>query len=275
MKKITIICGPTASGKTNYAFELAKQNNGIIINADSRQLFKDIQIISASPDAHMKSRVQHYLYNFLESRASYNVANYIDDVAKILKHTDAENIYIVGGTGMYIDALIKGIAHIPDIPAEERDKLRIRQQITSNTAIYEELRLLDPETRLMPNDTQRILRAYEVVKYTGKTLKFWQENSQQKGVLSDYHHETKVIIPERSVLYDNCNTRFLQMLDVGGIEEVRALKNPSLQIMNAIGVSQIMNYLNDKISYDEMVSDAQTKTRQYAKRQVTWFRKTL
>jgi tRNA dimethylallyltransferase len=271
MKKIIIICGPTAGGKTNYAFELARKNNGVIINADSRQLFKDIQIISASPEKYMKEAVPHYLYNFLDSKDSYNVANYISHVDSALKNIEEEHIYIVGGTGMYIDALINGIAEIPEIPEEARREIRNYHVEVGNDVIYQELKILDPENKLNPNDTQRILRAYEVVKYTNKNLKFWQEHSKQKPILQ--HYEMNVIIPERNILYDNCNKRFLQMLDAGGIEEVEALQNPSPQILNTIGISQISHYLTSKISFNEMVSDTQAKTRQYAKRQVTWFRR--
>ena len=271
MKKITIVCGPTAGGKTDYAFNLAKENDGIIINADSKQIFKDIKILSASPDEAMKNALPHYLYNFLEAENSYNVANYVNDVKKILEFTEAKYIYIVGGTGMYIDALMNGMALIPEIPQNLREEIRAQD----TQMIYNELCNIDSEAakKLNPYDKQRILRAYEVIKATGKPIGYWQKNAHQQGILENF--DIHVMIPERSILYDNCNKRFLSMIDFGGIEEVRKLQNMkfSEQILGAIGVKQIIEYLRAKCSFDAMVSDSQAKTRQYAKRQVTWFKR--
>ena len=276
MKKVKIICGPTAGGKTDYAMNLARENDGIIINADSRQIFRNIPIVSASPTEEMKFEIPHYLYNFLNDDDSYNVAEYIEDVGDVIKENTDKNIYIVGGTGMYIGALMNGLSSVPDISENLRSEVREYHEKVGNEVIYKELLELDlNSSHLNMNDTQRILRAYEVIKDTGKSLKYWQENTKSIPVLGNYEIDIDVIIPERKQLYDNCNKRFEMMINNGGIEEVSALSNPGSQISNAIGVRQILDYLDGNITRNEMIEDASIKTRQYAKRQVTWFRRYL
>jgi tRNA dimethylallyltransferase len=178
---------------------------------------------------------------------------------------------------MYIEALMTGIAEIPEIPTDLRTHIRNHHAKVGNLAVYSELLEIDREVaeKLNVNDSHRILRAYEVIKATGKSIKYWQERQESKGILQNFRCEVKVVMPERSVLYENCNKRFVNMLNEGGINEVKALQSRELspQIFSAIGIRQIMDYLNGDVPFQEMINDVQTKTRQYAKRQVTWFRR--
>ena len=253
--------------------------SAVIINVDSMQLYRDIPVLSASPDEYMKHSVPHFLYNFLPAESDYNVATYIDDVKMVLeKQVDKSMVPIlVGGTGMYINALLNGIAAVPQVDEELRVHLREKQAIDGNEELYRELAMLDSEMahKLNRSDSQRILRALEVVKSTGKSLLYWQTLPIEKP-FSWLRFEVKCLIPPRDLLYRNCNQRLVDLLNHGGIDEVsRVLErgvSPRARITSALGFAEVARFLRKEIDYDNMVELAQTRTRQYAKRQCTWFR---
>lgn len=318
-KKILVICGPTASGKTNFAHQFAKNNKGEIVNADSMQLYKDIPIITASPEEHLKTELPYHLYNFLDVSCHYSVAKYIETAAEKIRAIAKRDKLpvLVGGSGMYINALINGLSYIPEITQEIRSKAREIQKSLSSEEFFDLLKQTDPEAAkaLNAKDSQRVARAYEVYLQTGNSILSYQKNPTK--LLVDFDFKVILILPERKFLYSMCNQRLEQMFQNGGIEEVerlitehkdtipfpilnqtnefqgeaaqrnnlrehsRDLQNSfvsfkmgngiSLSVIKALGVQEIIAYLHGNISKEEALEKAQKRTRQYAKRQITWF----
>jgi tRNA dimethylallyltransferase len=279
MNEVAIVCGPTASGKSALALRLAQIfDNAVIVNADSMQLYKDIQIIAASPTKLDKAQVTHKLYGILEATDYCSVAEYVNITSKLIQGLlhEGKKPIIVGGTGMYINALMFGYSPIPDIDPNLRKSARVKLKEWGNERFFKELTVLDPQitNKLHAGDSQRILRAYEVIMQSGKSI-------------IDYHvlppiqplpaikFKVYMLNPERNFLYDTCNNRFHQLIKNGAIEEVEALLHLGLpeetQTFKALGVREIIEYVEGNTSLKDAISVAQTKTRQYAKRQVTWF----
>lgn len=276
-KKALIVCGPTASGKSDLALELALKEKALIVNIDAMQMYKGLEILSASPSLDMLEKSNHLMYNFLEPFASYNVANYFTDLKKIIDNHD--NFIFVGGSGMYIHSLVSGIADIPEIKPEIRQNIRTGKQ--ESEALYQELQNIDPDYALIvnKNDIQRISRALEVIQSTGESILTWQKKNT-KVPFKDLSFNFHILLPDRDSLYENCNRRFLKMLEAGAIKEVEQIiaqgispENREYQIFNTLGAKEIYSYIKGMISYDQMILQAQIKTRQYAKRQYTWFRR--
>jgi tRNA dimethylallyltransferase len=281
MNKIIVICGPTASGKSAFALKLAqnyKELDPIIINADSMQLYKDIEIIAASPSKQDKDIIPHELYGILNAEDYCSVADYVIMAAETIKNAlSARRVpIVVGGTGMYINALMYGYSPIPEIDPDLRLQARKKLEEEGNQAFFQELVSLDPliANKLNPGDSQRILRAYEVIKQTGKSI---IEYHAKPAIEPLPNCQFKVIMlnPERKFLYKSCNDRFLHLLDKGALKEVEALMKinlkPDAQILKALGVRELMDFHAGRLLLPEAIKLAQTKTRQYAKRQVTWF----
>ncbi len=277
MKKAVIICGPTASGKTNFAHQFALRHGGEIINADSMQIYRQIPIITASPTLELKEELPYYLYNFIDASEEFSVAKYIEHASNIIKQVSNRGALpiIVGGSGMYISMLINGVSNIPNIEESVRVNARLLHQKIGAYEFFNKLHIADPQVASVLNmgDTQRVIRAYEVFMQTGKSIMHFQ---QQKILpLPDINFRVILLLPIRKFLYDTCNNRLAQLFKTGAIEEVKTLfeQYPDLATSSskALGIAEIILYLKDEITKDKALELASAKTRQYAKRQCTWF----
>ena len=281
MNKVIVVCGPTASGKTQFAHLLAKKNNGEIVNADSMQLYKSLPIITSSPSPKLRNELPYHLYNFLDINYECSVAKYAQLATEKIKEisTRRKLPILVGGSGMYINSLIKGFSYIPDIEPEVRKEVRSLQQSLSSNDFFELLKKSDSEIAKVLNaqDSQRVARAYEVFLQTGKSISYYQKSNTK--LLEGFSFKAILLLPNRQFLYSMCNNRLEQMFKNGAVEEVKSLLNEKCNInalaMKSLGVKEIISYLENRISKDEAMELAKTRTRQYAKRQVTWFKNQL
>jgi tRNA dimethylallyltransferase len=277
--RAVLIAGPTASGKSALALDLAERLGGTIINADSMQVYRDLRIITARPTPDEEARVPHRLYGHTDAAENYSVGRWFGDVKAALGEAVAQRRVpiLVGGTGLYFKALTTGLAAVPPIPADIRTEVRSRLQRDGAPALHKELVRLDPETaqRVMINDRSRISRALEVVVATGRPLSEWHREGLPP--LINAEHATKLFITcERKELVRRIETRFEAMLKAGVLEEVRLLDkrnlDPTLPATKAHGVPWLRRHLNGEISLDEAAAGSVMDTRRYAKRQLTWFR---
>jgi tRNA dimethylallyltransferase len=277
--KAVLIAGPTTSGKSALALRLAERIGGTIVNADSMQVYRSLRIITARPSPEDERRVPHRLYGHVDAGTNYSVGQWCREAgAAIADITAAGRIPIlVGGTGLYFKALTTGLAAVPPIPAEIRERVRARLAGEGVAPLYAELVERDPQTahRLMPNDRSRIARALEVITATGRSLSDWHRDGMPP--LLDARYVAKVFITlEREELVARIEARFAAMLDAGALDEVRALAarglDPLLPAMKAHGVPWLIRHLSGAIALDEAAAGAIMDTRRYAKRQVTWFR---
>lgn len=277
-----LIAGPTASGKSQLAMDLARARDGVIINADSMQVYRELRILTARPSVADEAALPHRLYGHVSGMDDYSVGRWLEDVTAILGDAEAAGrlAVIVGGTGLYFKALLEGLSPIPDIPVEIRGHWRGLGDELSANALYELLRERDPvmADRLAPSDRQRLVRALEVMDATGKSLAEWQDEPGAPLLrLEDV--EAVVVAPEREVLYDRCNRRFDEMMEAGGLEEVQALAAlelaPDRPIMRALGVRQLLAVVDGRLARDAALAQAKTETRRYAKRQLTWLRRNM
>jgi tRNA dimethylallyltransferase len=274
MSMVALIAGPTASGKSALALELAKKSGGVIVNADSAQLYCDLPMLSAAPSAEEQARAEHRLYAIRDGSGPCSAAEWAElakaQIADV--HESGRLPILVGGTGLYLRTLIDGIAPVPPIERSVRERVRA-QSVEQNRA---ELGRLDADAaaRLDPADTARIGRALEVVLSTGRTLGEWQAR-REGGIGGTVTLRALVLLPPRDWLYARCDARFEAMVEAGAIEEVKALLSrnldPSLPVMRGIGVREIAAFLRGEIDRDEMIRRGQQATRNYAKRQYTWF----
>ena len=260
MKKVICIMGPTASGKSGLALRLAKERNGTVVNADSMQIYKDLTIISARPTPAEMEGVPHRLYGYLDAWTQGTVQDWLKRVVPVLK--EVENPILVGGTGLYFSSLINGINEIPEVDPMVRQQVR-KMPIEEVLSKVKECPFTDP---------QRLRRALEVQLSTGKTLAYFQSQPPKKVYQADF--KTIFLNPTREKLYAKCDIRFRQMIGQGGIEEVQSLLalNPTGGVLKAIGVPEIISYIQGDISKEEMITRAVLSTRHYAKRQITWFK---
>jgi tRNA dimethylallyltransferase len=274
-----LIAGPTASGKSALALALAEKLNGVVINADSMQVYRDLRVITARPSVEEEARVPHRLYGHVDAGENYSVGRWCRDVGEVLNESAAEGraAILVGGTGLYFKALTAGLAAVPPIPTEIREHVRGRLQRDGVPPLYAELLERDPATahRLMPLDRSRISRALEVVLATGRSLSDWHREGLP--ALVDPAKAVKVFITcERGELVRRIETRFATMLDAGALDEVRALAarqlDPTLPAMKAHGVPWLIRHLSGELSIEEAAEGSVMDTRRYAKRQLTWFR---
>jgi tRNA dimethylallyltransferase len=271
---LALIAGPTASGKSALALALAERTGGVIVNADSAQIYGDLPILSAAPDREARAHVEHRLYGVRDAADPWSAAGWAEAARKEIAdiHATGRLPILAGGTGLYIRTLLDGIAPIPAIRGEVRERVRSRT-LEDNRA---ELQRLDPQAaaRLNPGDTTRIARALEVVSSTGRTLADWQAR-REGGIAGQVALRPLILLPPRPWLYERCDARFAAMAELGAIEEVKALLDrnlePSLPAMRAIGVREIAAYLGGTIGRDEMIALGSQATRNYAKRQYTWF----
>lgn len=285
MKKQTVhvIGGPTASGKSAHALALAKELDGVVINADSLQLYNGLPILTAQPSAEDKAQAPHLLYGITPPDITLTAMDWrkmaLAAIEKCVE--DGKTPIIVGGTGFYLKTLMEGLSPIPEIPNEVRilsedlmDKLGIEQ-------FFEELKTLDPVLceKIDRHNRRRLVRAYEVIAHTGKPMSYWQ-SFPPVGAPDQYDFQVKVIQPERDTLYDRCNARFDIMIEQGVVEEVRefddlimAGKIPfDCALTHALGFQPLQQHVRGEMDLETAIVLSKNETRHYAKRQTTWFK---
>ena len=280
--KAVLIAGPTASGKSALALELALNAGGIVINADSMQVYRDLRIITARPTHGEEARVPHRLYGHVDAALNFSAGAWVSDAAKALEEAKAEGRLpiFIGGTGLYFKALTAGLSVVPPIPAELREDVRARLERNGVEALHAELAGRDPRAaeRLNLRDRTRIARALEVVEATGRSLLDWH-NEGQPPLLPKDSFRAVFLAPERDELYARIDARFDAMLGAGALKEVERLAgrglDPLLPAMKAHGVPALIRHLRGELSLDAAAAIGRADTRHYAKRQFTWFRHQL
>jgi tRNA dimethylallyltransferase len=277
-----LIAGPTASGKSALALALAERTGGVVINADSMQVYRDLRVITARPTPDEEARVHHRLYGHVDAAETYSAGRWLADVQAALAEANVARRLpiIVGGTGLYFKLLTQGLAEVPSVSPEVRAALRARLVRDGSVALHGELQQRDPVTaqRIRPGDGSRVLRALEVIDATGRSLAEWQRGNMPP-VLAPDAAVTLFLNPERDVLRRRIDARFDAMLKAGAIEEVRALAerglDPLMPAMKAHGVPWLMRYLRGEMPLDQAAQQAKAETKRYTKRQFTWFRNQL
>lgn len=277
--KVIVICGPTASGKTALSIELAKKVNGEIISSDSMQIYKDMDIGTAKPTEKEMQGIKHYLIDFVEPNQRYSVAEFKKDAENAIEEVleKDKTPIVVGGTGLYVDSLIYGIEY-PDIELDEkyREELEKRADKEGLELLYNEAKKIDPQAieKISKNDKKRILRILEIYKATGKNKTEQEKESRKNGIKYDY--KVFAINMDREILYDRINKRVDIMIENGLIEEVEKLLKKYTEFptaMQGLGYKEVVEYLQGKITKEEMIEKIKRETRRYAKRQITWFKK--
>ncbi|OBZ93954.1 tRNA delta(2)-isopentenylpyrophosphate transferase [Pararhizobium polonicum] len=277
-----LITGPTASGKSALAVEMAKRHDGVVINADSMQVYDTLHTLTARPFEADMQGIAHHLYGHVPASRHYSTGDWFRDAVKVLAAVRSEKRIpvFVGGTGLYFKALTGGLSDMPAVAAEIRDGVRRRLREEGAEALHAVLAQKDPETAgsLRPGDGQRIARALEIVEATGQSIRVFQ--ARQGPVAIDPDQALKIVVlPERALLRQRIDRRFAGMLESGAVEEVKALLaldlKPEMPAMKAIGVPQIAAMLAGTMRKAEVIETASAATRQYAKRQMTWFRNQL
>ena len=276
--KIILISGPTASGKSNFAVKIAKKIQGEIINADSMQVYKKLKILTARPNKIEQKNIKHHLYGVVNLNEKFSTGQWLKLAIKKIKNIQKKKKIpiLVGGTGLYFQSLIDGLVKIPDIPLKFRNKVRLMSKREGQKKFYKKLLKLDPKIKgkFDPNDTQRSIRAYEIKSYTNISMYDWLVKTKSEFKEGDF---LKLQIEsKREKLIERINIRTLSMINGGAINEVKKflkLKIRKDQSVNrVIGIAELTQYLNDKITLDEAKELILIKTRQYAKRQATWAR---
>jgi tRNA dimethylallyltransferase len=280
--KAVLIAGPTASGKSALALELAQKTGGVVINADSMQVYRDLRIITARPRPEEEARVPHLLYGHVDAAINFSVGHWVNDAAAALAQARAQNRLpiFVGGSGLYFKALTRGLSAVPPIPNEIREAVRARLERDGVEILHAELARRDPASaeRLKPRDRTRIARALEVVEATGRSLTDWHRDGLPP-LLPPGQFRALFLEPDREALYARIDARFAAMLEAGALDEVGRLASrkldPLLPAMKAHGVPALIRLLRGEISMDEATAIGAADTRHYAKRQFTWFRHQL
>lgn len=275
---ITLLAGPTASGKSRRALQMAQRTGAVIVNADSQQLYADLRVLSARPTVEEEAMAEHRLYGVADAADAWSVGRWSRAALPILAGLAAEGrpALLVGGTGLYFTALTTGLADIPDVPLEVRDAAGIAFDADGEAAFRRRLAEVDPaaEARIEAGDRQRLTRAWVVARHTGRALSDWTADTTP--LLTPGSWTGLVIEPEREALYANCDRRVAQMVEAGALDEVRALVarrlDPALPAMKAVGVREFAAHLAGETSLAAAVEAARQATRNYAKRQLTWFR---
>lgn len=276
---VVLIAGPTASGKSKIAVELANAIGGAIVNADSMQVYQELHILTARPSAEDEMKAPHHLYGTVPASEAYSVGRWIADVTPIIHQLRAKGVVpiIVGGTGLYFRALTDGLAEMPEIPEEVRSEVRALYQDLGAEQFHAKLAAADPAAaqQIGVSDSQRMIRAYEVLETSGRSIVDWQGDSGSIGGLSAPMVRF-ALSPAREDVYARTEARLGQMIGEGALDEVAdllALKlDPALPAMKALGVPDFIRHLEGEITLDEALELARTATRRYAKRQMTWIR---
>jgi len=277
-----LIAGPTASGKSALALELAQKTGGVIINTDSMQVYRDLRIITARPTPEQEALVPHLLYGHVDAAVNFSAGSWVVDAAKLLAEVRAQNRLpiFVGGSGLYFKALTRGLSAVPSIPPEIREAVRARLERDGVEALHAELARRDPAAaeRLKPRDRTRIARALEVIEATGRALSDWHRDGLPP-LLPQGTFSALFLEPDRDALYARIDARFDAMLKAGALGEVERLAarqlDPLLPAMKAHGVPALMAHLKGEITLEAAAGIGRADTRHYAKRQFTWFRHQL
>lgn len=277
-----LITGPTASGKSALAVRLAAEHGGVVVNADSMQVYDTLDVLTARPRPQGMAGIEHRLYGHVPAGAAYSTGDWLREATAIVAELRAREALpvFVGGTGLYFRALTGGLSDMPVIPEAIRSHLRGRLAGEGAEALHQALAARDPQTaaRLKPGDGQRIVRALEVLEATGRSISAFQA-ATGPAVIDAERAEKIVVLPDRAVLAARIDRRFSEMLASGAVAEVEALLAldlpPAMPVMKAIGVPQITAMLAGTMSAAEVVERGAAATRQYAKRQMTWFRNQL
>lgn len=272
--RLALIAGPTASGKSALALALAEAAGGTIVNADSAQVYGDLRVISARPSPEDEARAPHRLYGYRDGAEACSAADWAEDSKRAIAeaHEAGRLPILAGGTGLYIRTLLDGIAPVPEIDPAVRAAVRSFSVQHNHAALERE----DPAAalRLRPSDSTRVARALEVVRSTGRPLAEWQKE-RSGGISGEVELVPIILLPERNWLHARCDQRFEKMMSEEGLEEVRSLLdrrlNPLLPVMRAIGIREIAGWLRGETSREQALEAGRTATRQYAKRQYTWF----
>ena len=275
---ITLLAGPTASGKSRRALEMAARTGAVIINADSQQLYADLRVLSARPSIEEEAMAEHRLYGVADAADAWSVGRWSRAVMPVLAELAAAGrpALLVGGTGLYFTSLTMGLADIPDVPIEVRDAAGAAFDADGEAAFRRRLAVIDAaaEARIEAGDRQRLTRAWAVAKHTGRALSDWTADTTP--LLAPGSWTGLVIEPERAALYANCDLRVAQMVEAGALDEVRALVardlDPALPAMKAVGVREFAAHLAGGTTLAAAVEATRQATRNYAKRQLTWFR---
>lgn len=282
MARAILIAGPTASGKSGLALRLAERIGGVVINADSMQVYRELRILTARPGPREEARAPHALYGFVSAHDNYSAGRFAADAAKAIADAERAGLrpIIVGGTGLYFKTLLDGLSPMPPVSEEIRAHWRAEAAKAEPGALHRVLKERDPEmgARLSPSDSQRIVRALEVLESTGRSLSAWQQLPREP-VLDEAQTVRLVLTPDRAELYRRIDQRFAAMMDEGALEEAQQLEGlglaPTLPITGTLGLRPLRRHLAGEIGRDEAVENAQTETRQYAKRQLTWLRRNM
>ncbi|WP_417793634.1 tRNA (adenosine(37)-N6)-dimethylallyltransferase MiaA [Terasakiella pusilla] len=278
-KPVIVIGGPTASGKSATAMDVAREFDGVIINADSMQVYDGLRIVTARPTPEDEAEIPHRLYGVMAPTETCSAGLWekmcIAEIEKVW--ADGKLPIVTGGTGLYIKTLVEGISQLPAIPDDIRNTIRERCDRDGVETLYKELQSRDEEmaARLKPRDAQRICRALEVLEATGKSLAVLQREIKPVPTLeADFF--TQVIMPPRNILYQRCDQRFDLMIAQGAVDEVARLDEMNLDaklpVMKALGVPELLKFVRKQSSLEEVRAEAQMQTRRFAKRQCTWFR---
>lgn len=282
IKTIHIIAGPTASGKSALAIQRAHELDGEIINCDSRQIYNELPILSAQPSEPDKAQAPHHLYGTLHPDETCSAGSWRDMAMPLIEDIlDRGKVPIItGGNGLYIKTLMEGISPIPDVPEEIRRMAVEYQARIGNPAFHAELEKRDPETaaKYHPMHTARLIHAWEILEATGKPLAYWQ-SLPKSAPPDDWQFAITIVMPDRETLYARCDKRFVQMIDQGAPEELEAFDqkvesggiSKDSVLIKTVGAAGLRAWREGRISREDAISLAQTETRQYAKRQTTWF----
>ena len=274
-KDLIIIAGPTCVGKSFIAMELAKKINGVLINADSVQVYEDLKLLSARPSEEDMRQIPHFLYGYVKSQKNNSIADWLRRLHKVL--LDIKKIkkiaILVGGSGLYINAVINGLAPIPRLREEIKKKSLFKLNEIGIDSFKEINLKIDPAFVEKNHDKHRLLRSYGVFLQTKKNMTYWYQKPRQGAIKKNIYNF--LINSERQLIYKRCELRFDNMLEKGALEEVRKIHDSnidrSLPVAKSLGVKWLLNYLDKKISFEEAVRLSKRDTRRYVKRQITWF----
>ena len=274
-KDLIIIAGPTCVGKSLIAMKLAKKINGVLINADSVQVYEDLKIISARPSEEDMRQIPHFLYGYVKSQKNYSIADWLQRLKKVLLDVKKINktAILVGGSGLYLNAVINGLAPIPSL-REEIKKKSLSKLNQIGIESFKEINFkIDPEFVAKNHDKHRLLRSYGVFLQTKKNMTCWHQKLRQGAIKKNIY--SFLINSERKLIYKRCELRFDNMLEKGALEEVKKIHESnidrSLPVAKSLGVKWLLSYLDQKMSFEEAVRLSKRDTRRYVKRQITWF----
>ncbi|MGB3456793.1 MAG: tRNA (adenosine(37)-N6)-dimethylallyltransferase MiaA [Litorimonas sp.] len=273
-RPVVCIAGPTASGKSDYALDVAKAVGGEIVNADALQVYTDLTVLSARPTEAEMEGIPHHLFGHVAGGTAYSTGQWLREVAPVLEDIDRRGrvAVLVGGTGLYFQSLFKGLADIPEVP----DSLQSQLDAQAICELRAEAERVDPvaAARVLGDDPQRLARIVGVHKATGRALSAWQ--AETHPVITPDRAHRAVLLPDRAALYDRINRRFDHMVEAGGLDEARRVADRDYPIrspiLKAIGLSHLLRHLDGELDLDRAVELAKRDTRRFAKRQMSWFR---